>query len=105
MNTMTHDQSVSLVRKVERTFKDRLEALSIKPKSAKGLSEQAAFLSGAMAAINAIAPNANPERLSEFCPPRWVVTIMTGRSVLDFERYDPPAPGVTVGDWAASAKG
>ena len=55
--------------KIVQTLRDRLAAQGIKPTSNKGLTMQAEFLCGAMAAMDAR-------------PPGWVISIMTGRSVV-----------------------
>lgn len=73
------------IAKVEQQFRQRLEAhgvaLNTKRPSAKVLKMQAEFFTGAMAAIVAVeGVDANG---GAPLPPKWVISIMSGRSILD----------------------
>jgi len=69
--------------RIINSLRSRLEGHGIKPASKKGLQEQAIFLCGAMSAIEAIYPNEDPGKMSEYTPPIWVINIMSGRSTIE----------------------
>jgi hypothetical protein len=68
---------------VEKTLRSRLELRGLKPSTKRALDAECHFLCGAMAAINAIYPNANPDKISDMIDPAWVFAPLTGRSVLE----------------------
>lgn len=78
-----------LINGIETVLRNRFAMLEIKPGTKRAQHEECAFLSGAMAALNAIAPDADPSRLSSLCPPRWVFAPMRGKSVLEMETFAP----------------
>ncbi len=75
--------SAALKAAIEASLRVRLEAFGLKLNSAAAKKEEAAFISGAMCAINALLPNEAPEKISAAIPPMWIIGPMTGRSVLE----------------------
>ncbi len=73
----------ALVAAIQDSLRNRLQALEVKLGTATALKHEAAFMSGAMCAINALKPNDDPNKISEWIPPMWCIAPMTGRSVLD----------------------
>lgn len=76
---------VAFINSVEQQLKDRLIALEIKPGSAKALKMECEFLAGAMAAANAFFPNVDDKKITEYGTPRWIFSMMTGRTVTSIE--------------------
>ena len=68
---------------IEESLRRRLENFGLPPGSLRGLKMQAEFLSGAMAALQAIFPDDDPERLSSAIPPSWVINVLSGRSTIE----------------------
>ena len=72
-----------MTRAVEKALDERFKNFDLKPKSKRGGAEEAAFLSGAAVAIQAMFPNADPEKMSEAIPPLWIIFPLSGRSVVE----------------------
>ena len=69
---------------VEKHLSDRLRAQNLKGKAR--LKEEASFIAGASAALHAVFGDLeNPKNasLTDYVPPKWIVSIMAGRSILD----------------------
>jgi len=74
----------AIVNEIENVLRNRLDNLGHKPgKGKKAITEEAAFLCGASAALQAVFGNSEAEALSNYIPPRWVISIMRGETVLD----------------------
>jgi hypothetical protein len=76
----------SIRQHVELRLSERLKAQGInvdaKRPTAKELHEQAAFLAGAMTALQAVfGCNAEENRLVDYCPPAWIIDVMRGERV------------------------
>lgn len=68
--------------KIQAAVKEHLSS-RLRAKNLKGrarLKEEASFIAGAGAALHAVFGNAS---LTDYVPPAWIVSIMTGRSILD----------------------
>lgn len=76
---------VNFINSVERQIRARFEASGLKQSSIKWRTEEATLIVGAMMALEALAPNEQAELISPLSPPRWYMSAMTGRSVLDME--------------------
>lgn len=64
---------------IEKVLKGRIEVFHLKGKKAK--EEEAIFLSGAAAALQAVF--GNKDALTDYVPPMWVICPMSGRSIFD----------------------
>ena len=69
---------------VERAWRDRAKAQNLKPTSSAYKVREVEFVTGAMAAIQAMDPEAmkTPDRLSALVPVGWVTNIMSGQNVI-----------------------
>jgi len=76
---MTTDKS-KIQTAVKEHLSSRLRAQNLKGKAR--LKEEAAFISGACAALHAVFGDPEDTRLTDYVPPIWIISIMTGRSVL-----------------------
>ena len=80
---MTTDKS-KIQTAVEKYLSFRLRAKNLKGRAR--LKEEATFIAGASAALHAVFGDPeNPEdaRLTDYVPPAWIISIMSGRSILD----------------------
>lgn len=66
---------------IEKQWKDRVQSLGYKPGTAMYRKVECEFFVGAMAAIQAMDPDATPGKLSAKVPPIWPINIMSGRPV------------------------
>jgi|LSQX01.2.fsa_nt_gb hypothetical protein len=68
---------------VKQHLSSRLRAQNLKGKAR--LKEEASFIAGASAALHAVFGDGDSENasLTDYVPPKWIVSIMTGRSILD----------------------
>lgn len=72
---------------IEAQLRARLAAQPINVRRADGsptrdaLREQAAFLAGAMTALQAMLPNEDASLLTDFAPPAWIIAIMRNELV------------------------
>ncbi len=70
---------------VEQALRERLEILGLKPDTKRALDAECHFLCGAMTTINAIYPNADPNKISDMIEQVWILAPLTGRSVLELK--------------------
>jgi hypothetical protein len=77
------DKQVSVRAAVEQAWRDRVKAQGIPLKGQKYIKAEIEFFCGAMVAINAMDPNAEPDRLSRLVPPAWVILPMSGRPIVE----------------------
>lgn len=63
---------------VKKYLSFRLQAKNLKGKAR--LKEEATFIAGASAALHAVFGDA---RLTDYVPPTWLISIMSGRSILN----------------------
>lgn len=63
---------------VKQHLSSRLRAQNLKGKAR--LKEEASFIAGASAALQAVFGDA---RMTDYVPPAWIISIMAGRSILD----------------------
>ena len=66
---------------VEKHLSGRLRAQNLKGKAR--LKEEAAFIAGASAALHAVFGDPEDTSLTDYVHPKWIVSIMTGGSILD----------------------
>lgn len=73
-----------VIRVIEEAWLARAAARGYgKPSSAKYKNMEAEFFIGAMAALNARDPDADPSKMSSAVPPKWVVCLMSGRNIVE----------------------
>jgi hypothetical protein len=63
---------------VKKALSGRLRVQNLKGKAR--LKDEAAFIAGASAALHAVFGDSV---LTDYVPPAWIISIMTGRSILD----------------------
>lgn len=81
-------------QQIEATFKRRVEALYITPKTVKFLREQAAFFAGAMAALQSVfGEQTDSGPLTDMVPVTWTLDIMRNVNIV----RDKPAPAAQDG--------
>jgi hypothetical protein len=68
---------------IEQRWKERAKTQGLKPKSMAYKRAEVEFFSGAMTAIHATDPAAEPDKLSARVPVIWVINIMSGRPVVE----------------------
>ncbi len=68
---------------VEKYLSFYLRAKNLKGRAR--LKEEAAFIAGASAALHAVFGDGDSENanLTDYVPPKWIIFIMDGRSILD----------------------
>ena len=76
---MTTDKS-EIQTAVEKHLSNRLRTQNLKGKAR--LKEEAAFIAGASAALQAVFGAPENPSLTDYVPPIWIFSIITGRSVL-----------------------
>ncbi len=81
--TLNDSERDALIAKIEAALRGRMTVLEIKPRGDRAKKEEAAFLSGAMTAIDALIPNVDPNKISAVIPVKWIMSPMRGLSVLD----------------------
>ena len=104
-------------QQIEATFKRRVEALYITPKTVKFLREQAAFFAGAMAALQSVfGEQTDSGPLTDMVPVTWTLDIMRNVNIVR-DKPAPEAPRATqpvphncftpevTGDWIVSSVG
>ena len=77
---MTTDKS-EIRTAVEKHLSRRLLGQNLKGKAR--LKEEAAFIAGASAALEAVFGAPENPSLTDYVPPIWIFSIITGRSILD----------------------
>jgi hypothetical protein len=77
---MTTDKS-EIRTAVEKHLSRRLLGQNLKGKAR--LKEEAAFIAGASAALQAVFGAPENPSLTDYVPPIWIFSIITGRSILD----------------------
>ena len=77
---MTTDKS-EIQTAVKEHLSGRLRAQNLKGRAR--LKEEASFIAGASAALHAVFGDSEDARLTDYVPPIWIISIMTGRSILD----------------------
>jgi hypothetical protein len=77
---MTTDKS-KIQTAVKEHLSFRLRAQNLKGKAR--LKEEATFIAGASAALHAVFGDSENTNLTDYVPPKWIVSIMSGRSILD----------------------
>lgn len=104
-------------QQIEATFKRRVEALYITPKTVKFLREQAAFFAGAMAALQSVfGEQTDSGQLTDMVPVTWTIDIMRNANIVrDKPKPTPPKDPLLVthsgftppipGDWVVSSVG
>lgn len=69
---------------IEEQWKNRASRQMLKPKTAAYRKAEIEFFCGAMAAMEAIAPNTDkPEEVSPLSPPVWTLRMLCGRPVVE----------------------
>lgn len=68
---------------VETAWISRADTQQLKPKTMAYKRAEVEFFVGAMTAIHAMDPNAEPDKLSRLVPAIWTVNIMSGRPVVE----------------------
>jgi hypothetical protein len=66
---------------VKEHLSNRLRAKNLKGRAR--LKEEASFIAGAGAALHAVFGDPDNASLTDYVPPAWIVSIITGRSILD----------------------
>ena len=66
---------------VKEHLSSRLRAQNLKGRAR--LKEEASFIAGASAALHAVFGDPDNASLTDYVPPKWIVSIMAGRSILD----------------------
>ena len=77
---MTTDKS-KIQTAVKEHLSSRLRVQNLKGKAR--LKEEAAFIAGASAALQAVFGDPEDDSLTDYVPPVWILSIMAGRSILD----------------------
>ena len=77
---MTTDKS-EIRTAVKKYLSYRLRAKNLKGRAR--LKEEATFIAGASAALDAVFGDPEAPRLTDYVPPLWIISIMAGRSILD----------------------
>lgn len=70
-------------QRIEQAWRGRVKAQGFPSKGIKYQKLELEFFLGAMAAINAMDPNAEADKLSRLVPPAWVICPMSGRSIVE----------------------
>lgn len=78
MNT----DKVAIAKAIESRLLSRFRALGINPGTVRGHNEEAAFLAGAATALQAVFAEPDSANLTDYVPPFWVISPMSGRSVV-----------------------
>ena len=71
--------------KIQTAVKQHL-SFRLRAKNLKGrarLKEEASFIAGASAALHAVFGDPENPSLTDYVPPIWIFSIITGRSILD----------------------
>ena len=68
---------------IEATWHSRAAAQMLKPRSMAYKRAEGEFFTGAIAAINALCPNADPTKLSNDVPPIWVINALSGMPITE----------------------
>lgn len=76
---MTNEQRIA----IESQWTSRAAAQGLKPGTKTYQRAEVEFFTGAMAAINALLPHAEPDHLSPAVPVIWVINAMSGRPIVD----------------------
>lgn len=80
---LTDSEKAAVIAKIEAGLQKRLDVFELKRGSKKALTEEVAFMSGAMVAVDALCPNEDAGKISDLIPPKWFLAPMRGVSVLD----------------------